>query len=61
MLQPLMETDEIFAYLGIGQTTFYRIIADDDTFPARKIRGRWKADPEEVNHPRLKSRACSPG
>ena len=48
MLQPLMETDEIFAYLGIGQTTFYRIMAEDDTFPVRKIRGRWKADPEEL-------------
>jgi predicted DNA-binding transcriptional regulator AlpA len=47
-MQPLMETDAIFAYLGIGQTTFYRIIAEDDTFPVRKIRGRWKADPEEL-------------
>lgn len=47
-MEPLMETDEIFAYLGICQTTFYRLIAEDDTFPVHKIRGRWKADPEEL-------------
>ncbi len=47
-MQPLMETDEIFAYLGICQTTFYEIIKEDSSFPVRKIRGRWKADPEEL-------------
>lgn len=47
-MEPLMEMDQILSYLGIGQTTFYRILAEDETFPVHKVRGKWKSIPEEL-------------
>ena len=47
-MKKLLEADEIQALLGIHQNTLYRLCQRDETFPVRKIAGKYKAIEDEL-------------
>lgn len=47
-MEPLWDSKKITEYLGIDYKTYLKIIREDQAFPARKVGGSWKADPEEL-------------
>lgn len=47
-MKKLLEGKEVQELLGIHQNTMYRLQQKDPTFPIRKICGKWKADPDEL-------------
>jgi len=47
-MKKLLNIREILDLLRIHQNTFYRLCQRDETFPAQKIAGRYKADPDKL-------------
>lgn len=47
-MKKLLTVNEVLDLLGIHENTFYKLCRRDPTFPARKIAGRYKADPDEL-------------
>lgn len=47
-MKPLLNSEQICQYLNISYRRFIRYTQEDITFPARKLGGEWKADPDEV-------------
>lgn len=47
-MEPLIDITEVCVYLGICTRTFTRLTINDPTFPARKIRGQWRCDKEQL-------------
>lgn len=48
-MEKLLNTEEVKDILGISYRRLMKYIAEDDTFPARKIGGAWKVRPSELN------------
>jgi hypothetical protein len=47
-MKPLLNSDQICEYLNISYGRFLHYTREDSTFPARKLGGEWKADPDEL-------------
>lgn len=47
-MKKLLNVNEILDILGIHENTLYKLCQRDETFPVRKIAGRYKADPDEL-------------
>jgi len=46
-MKPLWDSTQVREYLGISYRKFIDL-THDPSFPARKVRGRWRVDPEEL-------------
>lgn len=47
-MKPLLISDQICEYLGISYRRFLQYTQEDPTFPAWKVGGKWKVDPDEL-------------
>lgn len=47
-MQQYLTINETAELLGFSRDWVYRIINTDETFPARRIGGRWRIDPEKL-------------
>lgn len=47
-MKPLLKSAEIMDYLDIGRRKFQELVNEDNTFPARKLGGEWRVDPDEL-------------
>ncbi len=47
-MEPLWDINQVCEYLVISTKTFTRITINDPTFPARKIRGLWRCDKDQL-------------
>lgn len=47
-MKPLLNSEEVCEYLGISYGRFLQYTREDSTFPARKMGGEWRADPDEL-------------
>lgn len=59
-MKPLLNSDEICEYMGISYNRFLQYTREDESFPARKMGGEWRADRDElkawfINQPKSKS------
>lgn len=45
-MEPMMTLKQASEHLQYSERTLYRIISQDSTFPAKKIRGEWRISPE---------------
>lgn len=47
-MKSLLNSEQICQYLNISYNRFLQYTREDPTFPARKLGGEWKADPDEL-------------
>lgn len=47
-MKSLLNSEQICQYLNISYGRFLRYTREDSAFPARKLGGEWKADPDEL-------------